>query len=68
MDMMSAEEARLSSDGLKEDDAPIVNSDIVAEPISDPENKFQKAIAAWRGMYHSTGILVETMCSFVCRH
>jgi len=49
MDMMAAEEARVSVDVHSEESIPIVNVDGGLEAISDPENKFQKAIAVWRG-------------------
>ncbi len=59
MDMMVAEEARLSADRHKEDNLAMVNSDTVREAISDPDNKFQKAIAAWRGTYNCSFCLLE---------
>jgi hypothetical protein len=49
MDMMAAEEARVSVDVQREDKIPMINVDGGLEAISDPENKFQKAIAVWRG-------------------
>jgi homeobox protein cut-like len=49
MDMMAAEEARVSVDVQHEDKIHMIHVDGGLEAISDPENKFQKAIAVWRG-------------------
>jgi hypothetical protein len=51
MDMMVAEEARASTHGYEDDNEQVVNGHEERETISDPDNKFQRAIAAWRGMY-----------------
>ena len=51
-----AEEARVSADLHRENRVAVVNGDIRVEAISDPDNKFQKAIAAWRGMFKSVSI------------
>lgn len=51
---MAAEEARVSADVHNEDRTPVVNGDTGVEVIADPDNKFQKAIAAWRGTLKSS--------------
>jgi homeobox protein cut-like len=53
MDMMAAEEARVSVDVHSEDETPIVHVDGGLEAIAGPDNKFQKAIAVWRGTSRS---------------
>lgn len=49
MDMMVAE-VRGSADRHEEDNVPVVNGDAAGDAASAPDNKFQKAIAAWRGI------------------
>jgi hypothetical protein len=53
MDLMVAEEARVSTDSKKEDNLPKVNSDAEGGPISDTDTKFQRVISAWRSTYRS---------------
>jgi homeobox protein cut-like len=51
MNMMVAEEAKASSNSYEDDSEQVVNGHEEREIMSDPDNKFQKAIAAWRGIY-----------------
>ncbi len=43
-----AEEARVSADPQKDDSRANVNGSADGETIADPDNKFQKVVAAWR--------------------
>lgn len=62
MDMMVVEEAKASSDGYEDDSEQVVNGHEGREKMSGPDNKFQKAIAAWRGMYKPDVHIKVLMC------
>jgi DNA/RNA-binding domain of Phe-tRNA-synthetase-like protein len=51
MDMMVAEEVRVSGENQKDDNMLEIDRDAGASTASAPDNKFQKAIAVWRGTY-----------------
>lgn len=60
MDMMVTEEVRVSTDGPRGNNGPVINQDTGSETVSDPGDKFQKAITAWRGVFKLRACLFDT--------
>lgn len=71
MDVVVTEEARVSADDRNKDDRLTVNGSKGEDAISDPDHKFQKAIAAWRGThkskYLSLGAILMNLQALICR-
>jgi hypothetical protein len=69
MDMMAAEEARVSVDVQSEERMPV---DGALEAIGDPDNKFQKAIAVWRGTSSLSSVCADNVLmhwqALICLH
>lgn len=62
MDMMVAEEARVSGEIDNEHKAAVAYGDAEPEAISGPDDKFQRAIAAWRSAYNTSfGLLNDLL-------
>ncbi len=60
MDMMVAEEARVSGDIANEYKTAVAYGDAGPAAISGLDDKFQSAIAAWRGAYGTSFRLLQT--------
>lgn len=59
MDMMVAEEARVPGDIDIEHKTAAPYGDAGPEAIPGPDDKFQRAIAAWRGAYDISSRLLQ---------